>query len=214
MAASSADPESANETSTSLPLTWPITAASMSCPSRKRSPATSFRAGRAKARQTPGPNRRCSRSSTFAGRASSARASLRPLNLAGITLELLVINASPRRRNFGKSATKACCNSPLWCTTNRRAVSRGTAGRRAIRSSGRSKSKRETSMGRALYRRAVQAPAKLEAVRKDTVWQQMDTNVCIRNAIKLTALTYKGSFVPLTQPRDALLHRSVDPKRA
>ena len=86
--------------------------------------------------------RRCSVASTAAPVAAGtmALASSR----AGITFVSLRTSASPGRRRSGEIADMAVARARSPWTTSRRALSRGSAGRRAIRSSGRSKSNAST----------------------------------------------------------------------
>ncbi len=105
------------------------------------SPSCSLRKGLAMARQPP--------LSAGSIRVISMRASTnpcadcllrRPIRRAGITLVLFRIRRSPARKRLGKSEN---CRSPKLspCTASNREARRGRAGRVAIKSSGRSKSK-------------------------------------------------------------------------
>ena len=72
------------------------------------------------------------------------RAGAMPLNCAGMTLVSLKTSRSPGPSSDGRSRTMRSSNAAPGLTTSSRAASRGSAGRSAIRSSGRSKSKRST----------------------------------------------------------------------
>ena len=115
-----------------------------------------------------------------------------------MTLESLVTRTSFLRKNPASWPTNPWCNRPSECTTKRRASSRGVFGRSAMRDSGSVKSKRETSMGGALYRCTAPAP---EA---GTGWIQFGKKSILVSAgattDKLIALTLKDSFVPLIAP--------------
>src|SRR5579862_2576253 len=91
-----------------------------------------------KARHVEPSSRLCSVASIAA---SAPRPMRRPLRRAAITLESLTTRASP---GSGRSATipSASEGAPPGRTTKSRAASRGLAGRSAMRSAGRSKSKR------------------------------------------------------------------------
>src|SRR5262249_34291824 len=112
-----------------------------SSPKRKTSPGLSRFAGLTKARQRA-PSRRRWSVASIAG--SSPRPMRRPVSRAGMTRVSLTTSASPARSRSGRSriARSSSSGPPPGHTTRSRAASRGDTGRSAIRSGGRSKSKR------------------------------------------------------------------------
>src|SRR3954453_4710435 len=154
MASSRAGPVKAKRRVTSPPSPFASTSASrlasrhamlsLSSPKRMRSPGSRRLAGRAKARQRSAPSRVCNMISTRAVASPRARS---PKRRARITLVSLRTSASPGRSRSGRSRTRRFSSEPAGGTTSSRALSRGIAGRSAMRSSGRSKSKASTRIG-------------------------------------------------------------------
>src|SRR5581483_6303249 len=116
-----------------------------SLPNRMLSPSKSFLAGFTSACQRE-PSIRLISVASILG--SVARPMRRPASCAGITLVSLTTIWSPAASQSGRSEMTWSRSPPSGCTTSRRAESRGLAGRSAMRSGGRSKSKRSVRMGR------------------------------------------------------------------
>ena len=142
-------PERSKPSSTSPPSRFSITVAS-SCPRKQelpswpkwmRSPAATRLPGRTKASQRSGATRMCSVASISAEASPRLRM---PVSCAGMTLVSLTTSTSPASSSDGRSCTTRSSNDPCGRTTSSLAASRGVAGRNAMRSSGRSKSKRST----------------------------------------------------------------------
>src|SRR5579872_773215 len=117
-------------------------------PKRTRSPTRSRLPGFMNAVQRCGASRLCNVASM---RTTDPSRSRRPESRAGITRVSLNTTASPGRSSPGRSLTTPSASAPPAPTTSKRAESRGLAGRSAIRSSGRSKSKSERRIGRPAY---------------------------------------------------------------
>src|SRR4029077_6376581 len=115
--------------------------------SAKRTPPpdASFLAGRANARQREPSSRSVKVASIFG---SVSRPIRQPDSRAGITRVSLTTSASPGLSRSGKSRTPLSSSSgvPPGLTISNRAASRGTIGRSAMRSRGRSNSNRSVRM--------------------------------------------------------------------
>src|SRR5579883_396659 len=123
---------------------WPSRQTLPSLPKRMLSPSASFFAGFTNACQRE-PSSRLIRVASILG--SVGRPMRRPESCAGITLVSLTTSWSPGRSQSGRSETIWSRSPPPASTTSRRAESRGLAGRSAMFSGGRSKSKRSVRMG-------------------------------------------------------------------
>ena len=105
-----------------------------------RRPRRAFPAAR---RPASGPARRACAASRRPAPSASPRRRM-PLSCAGMTLVSLKTSTSPGSSSDGRSRDHPVLEIAAGRTTSSRAASRGFAGRSAIRSSGRSKSKRST----------------------------------------------------------------------
>ena len=117
-----------------------------SVPKRNVSPTCTFFAPRMKARQCE-PSMRLCRVASIAGSVDPRPIRL-PESRAAMTLLSLTTKQSPGRNRSGRSAMFRSSSSTACpdFTTSSRAASRGLAGRSAMRSVGRSKSKRSVRM--------------------------------------------------------------------
>ena len=145
MAASNSAPLRLKASSTSPP--WrPRTRASSPWPNSRASSCPSRRAGWAKALNRSAPSLLCRVTSTRTGGPPAVRDARHPPSRARMTLVSLNDTMSPLRSKSGRSRKHRCKISPFSCTTSRRAESRGSAGRSAIRPGGRLKPNRSVSI--------------------------------------------------------------------
>ena len=141
-----ASPSQLNDSKTSPPSRREVRVAEKPSAKKISSPSLRRLPGRARASHRQSPCRSTRFTSTSTSRLAPSRAGRMPFRAAGRTRVSLKTSTSPGLRYAGRSRTEASTRRPSPWTTSRRAASWGSAGRRAIRSSGRSNWNWERSM--------------------------------------------------------------------